>query len=288
MFDLIRKGAISAKPVQTELKTWMGLRTEAISDLELSTTGQEEGLNLYERHVLGIVNRVLDGQPRPLHEFRTGIREDAAANASAYSSFRSAALKSLEQRKYLDRRGIARLVGAAGGLIVLAFIVFLVLSNIAGAASGLVLPLLFLAVIINAIVLGIFAAMRRGYVKRTPEGALESARWSAFRRYLKDFSRLQEAPSISLALWDRFLVYAIGFGVAEEVLEAARLRAPAELEQTSSIYWFGGHGYTGGGTENAFAGLSSALSGAFAPPGGSGSGGGFSGGGGGGGGGGSW
>ena len=126
------------------------------------------------------------------------------------------------------------------------------------------------------IVLAIFGALRRGYVRRTAAGALEAARWDAFRRYLKDFSRLQEAPPISLALWDRFLVYAVGFGIAEEVLEAARLRAPAELSQTSNLYWFGGYGYGGGGTENAFSGLSSALNGAFTPP-STGGGGGFSG-----------
>src|SRR5690606_4350242 len=116
-------------------------------------------------------------------------------------------------------------------------------------------------------------------------GALEAARWEAFRRYLTDFSRLEEAPVISLDLWDRYLVYAIAFGVAEEVLEQARLHAPPELEQTSSIYWYGNYGYSGGSTQNAFAGITSALSGACVPPpssSGSGGGGGFSGGGGGG------
>jgi uncharacterized membrane protein len=287
LFDLISRGVIAAKPVQVERETWAGLRSETISDLELSLTGKEVGLSRYEAHVVGIVTRVLDGEPRPLSEFRTRIREDASANASGYQSFRSTAIKALEGRKMLDRRGTTRIVIAGGVLIVLAFFIFFLAANFSGSAAQVVVPLLILSVVINGVVLGTFAAMRRGYVKRTPSGALEAARWSAFRRYLKDFSRLEEAPAISLALWDRFLVYAIGFGLAEEVLEAARLRAPAELETTSSIYWFGGHGYTGGGTENAFSGLTSALNGAFSPPSsGSGGGGGFSGGGGGGGGGG--
>ena len=119
-------------------------------------------------------------------------------------------------------------------------------------------------------------------------GALEAARWEAFKRYLADFSRLDDAPVISLQLWDRFLIYAITFGIAQEVLEQARLHAPPELETQSSIYWFGHHGFSGGHTENAFVGLESALNGAFTPPSSGGSGGGFSGGGGGGGGGGAW
>ena len=114
---------------------------------------------------------------------------------------------------------------------------------------------------------------------------MEAARWQAFRRYLADFSRLQEAPAISLKLWEEFLVYAVALGVAEDVLEAARLHAPPTLEETSSLYWYSGHGY-GGHSANAFAGIEQALTGAFAHPGSSGGGGGFSGGGGGGGGGG--
>ena len=129
----------------------------------------------------------------------------------------------------LDRRGTSRIVIAGGVLIVLAFIIFFLAANFSGSAAQVVVPLLILAVVFNGLVLGIFAAMRRGYVKRTPEGALEAARWAAFRRYLKDFSRLQEAPAISLALWDRFLVYAIGFGLAEEVLEAARLASSGRV-----------------------------------------------------------
>ena len=44
LFDLISKGVIAAKPVQIEKETWAGLRSETISDLELSLTGKEDGL----------------------------------------------------------------------------------------------------------------------------------------------------------------------------------------------------------------------------------------------------
>jgi uncharacterized membrane protein len=129
-------------------------------------------------------------------------------------------------------------------------------------------------------VIGLFVLMsfRRVKVKRTPAGALEAARWSAFRDYLKDFSQLEQAPAISLALWNDYLIYGITFGVAAQVLEQARLHAPEALAETSAIYWYGHHGYGGGHTQNAFVGIESALAGAFTPPSSSGSGGGFSGG----------
>ena len=62
-----------------------------------------------------------------------------------------------------------------------------------------------------------------------PDGEVEAERWEAFRRYLTDFPRLQEAPPATLALWERFLVYGITFGIADRVLQAAHLAMPEAL-----------------------------------------------------------
>ena len=62
-------------------------------------------------------------------------------------------------------------------------------------------------------------------------------RWDAFRRYLTDFPRLHEAPPATLALWERFLVYGIAFGIADRVLQGAQLHMPEALHEASAIYW---------------------------------------------------
>jgi uncharacterized membrane protein len=131
------------------------------------------------------------------------------------------------------------------------------------------------------------------WVRRTPKGALLHARWQAFRRYLSDFSRMEESPPASLALWEQFLVYGIALGVAEQVLEAARLHAPPEIAEGGSFYSPGIIGSISGAYVFSFSNLENDFSDAFTPLSSSGSGGGglFSGGGGGGfggGGGGAW
>ena len=294
LFDLIRQGAINAEPTQIERVTWAGLRKEMISDLSLSLGEKQTGLRDFEQSVMTVVKRVLDDGPTPLHEFRTAIREDAAANAETYQSFSQKVREAVRRSGLIDDRGsaIASLIGV--GLALATFGAFFLLPNVLrDRPGGATIAVLSLVGLVVGTVLTIFViSFRRVRVRRSKEGALEAARWDAFRKYLSDFSRLHEAPSISLDLWDRYLVYAIGFGVATEVLEHARLHAPEVLESTSSLYWYGSHGYSGGSTENAFSGLESALSGAFTPPSSSsGGGGGFSGrggGGGGGGGGGAW
>lgn len=291
LFDLIRQGAISAEPIQAVKSTWGGLREEQISDLELDLTDKTTGFRDYEQSVLTIVGRVLDGGPRPLNKFRADIRRDASANALSYTRYRKLVLDAVARDDLLDTSGkvpAALTVVFAGVLVLGSF--FMLPQLLGGRPGGAAMAILIaVGMLVGAVILGVAVSFRRVTVKRTKSGALEAARWLAFKRYLTDFSRLDEAPAISLELWDRYLIYAITFGVAEEVLEQARLHAPPELADQSSLYWFGTHGYTGGHTSNAFTGLESALSGAFTPPSASGGGGGgFSGGGGGGGGGGAW
>ena len=288
LFDLIRKGAISATPIKTTRSTWGGLRQETISDLELALTEKTTGFRDYEQSVLTVVKRVLDTGPRPLHQFRGDIRDDASANATTYESFRDKVLDAVKRAKLLDTRGnLASGLTIFLAIVLLAGSIFILPGLLGGRPGGTEMAVLIaVGTGIGVTILVVVLSFRRVRVKRTKAGALEAARWDAFKRYLSDFSRLEDAPVISLELWDRFLIYAITFGVAQEVLEHARLHAPPELEDQSSIYWFGHYGYTGGHTENAFAGLESALSGACTPPSSGGGGGGFSGGGGGGGGGG--
>ncbi len=67
------------------------------------------------------------------------------------------------------------------------------------------------------------------------EGALEFKRWQAFRRFISDFSLMREAPSILLHIWDRYLVYAVVLGVAEELLKNLKaLRARKRRDFSSS------------------------------------------------------
>ena len=293
MFDLILKGAIEANPAQVERVTWGGLKKESITDLVLSLTDKATGFRDFEQPVLTVVRRVLELGPRPLHEFREGIREDASANAETYQHFRERVLGAVQRNGMLDTSGRAAawLVGFAA--LALVFGSFFVLpQTLRGRPGGATISVLIIAgMVVGSVALFILLSFRRVRAKRSKEGALEAARWEAFRRYLTVFSRLKEAPPISIDLWDRFLIYAIVFGIAEEVLTQARLHAPPELESRSPIYWYGSHGYSGGHTANAFVGIQSALSGAFRPPSSGGGGGGFSGGGGrggGGGGGGAW
>jgi uncharacterized membrane protein len=320
LFDLIRRGVLRAQPVSVKKdgllseKTMTDLRVDvgsgdpdSIEDFARNVLTLEN----FERRVLNVAERVLSHGPVNLTDFEERIKDsdDRQANRSSYESFSDAVKREVERRDLVERNP-GRWLGPATLVLGLAGAAWFVLSLL-GVPVGALISLIFSSfigfigagVVVWVVFRRVFArpdsalgsALHRMWVRRTPKGALLHARWQAFRRYLSDFSRLEESPPASLALWEQFLVYGIALGVAEQVLEAARLHAPSEVAQGGSFYSPGIVGSISGPYIFSFSNLENDFSDAFTPPSsGSGSGGGgglFSGGGGGGfggGGGGAW
>ena len=60
--------------------------------------------------------------------------------------------------------------------------------------------------------------------KRTPKGAIDYAKWSAFKRFLNDFGRFDEKELPEITLWERYLVYANIFGIADKVGKTMKIK----------------------------------------------------------------
>ena len=54
------------------------------------------------------------------------------------------------------------------------------------------------------------------------------AEWGAFRRFLGTFSTLEDAPTLAVVVWERYLVYAVALGVADRVEKQVRGLIPEE------------------------------------------------------------
>ena len=292
LFDLIRRGHYAATQVTTERSIWGGLRSETISDLEISA-GKPVELTAWEKSVTSVVDNVLDGGSLRLSKFRSEIEDERTSMAPRFEAFKSTVSGEVGARGWFRSLGIVPLVagivvfGAIGAL--LGWIAIDGWRTVYPRWSDVVLLALAFASFVNAAVLLGASTRRKLWRRRSREAAIEAERWDAFRRYLQDFPRLQEAPPATLELWERLLVYGIAFGIADRVLQAAHIAMPEALAQASSIYWISGHGDLGGGASAMSIGdLASGFGSALSPPssGSGGFGGGFSGGGGGGGGGG--
>lgn len=60
----------------------------------------------------------------------------------------------------------------------------------------------------------------------TDKGAKEAAEWNGLKRYMEDFSLLNEKEVPDLVLWEKYLVYATAFGIADKVLKQLRVKYP--------------------------------------------------------------
>lgn len=61
-----------------------------------------------------------------------------------------------------------------------------------------------------------------------PEVRLRVERWRGYRRFLKKFSSLPDAPALAVLIWEQHLEYAVALDVAKRVLSQIRAVVPAE------------------------------------------------------------
>ena len=68
----------------------------------------------------------------------------------------------------------------------------------------------------------------------TQKGVNEREKWKGLKKYMEDFSLLDEKEVPDIVLWEHFLVYATAFGIAEKVLKQLKVVYP-DLEQNLDV-----------------------------------------------------
>lgn len=89
-------------------------------------------------------------------------------------------------------------------------------SNSLAVEIFLSLALLAIAVLVPFLLPKIF---KQALIQRTELGVLHYQRWMKFKAFLEDFSSLRESQPTNIALWEKYLVYAIPLGVAKNVVK---------------------------------------------------------------------
>lgn len=69
----------------------------------------------------------------------------------------------------------------------------------------------------------------------TQKGLNEQEKWKGLKRYMEDFSLLNEKEVPALILWEKYLVYATAFGIADKVLKQLKIRYPELADETYLI-----------------------------------------------------
>lgn len=147
----------------------------------------------------------------------------------------------------LERRNLTNLVpetfryGPAG------LAVFIVLGCIAFTifTDGANLPL----IVAGGVLAVVAAALAAGTKSLAPEAVELLERCRALKRWLEDFTNLDEAVPDDLILWNKMLVLAVAFGVSDEVLRQLADAVPVDrrVDESGAYYypsywWYYRHG----------------------------------------------
>ena len=120
----------------------------------------------------------------------------------------------------------------------------------------------------------------------TQEGVNTKEKWKGLKKYMEDFSLLDEKEVPALEVWEHYLVYATAFGIADKVLKQLKTVYPnidsLDTVNTSAYMYFMYHSNFSSSFSGAISASISSSTYSSSYSSGSGGGGGFSGGGGGG------
>ena len=68
----------------------------------------------------------------------------------------------------------------------------------------------------------------------TQSGIDEIAKWKGLKKYMEEFSLLDEREVPEIAIWEKFLVFATAFGIADKVLKQLKIVYP-DIENTINV-----------------------------------------------------
>jgi uncharacterized membrane protein len=282
LLDLVNRKIIDLERVVVQEDGLFGSKDRMTYKLTLHDERLEELLD-YERQLCKFLfHQIADGDELVLSELKDLAKTHRTAFAKGFQTWKSKVEKEGEERGYLDPQADRMAFTAAA----FAFVA-IVASGAAAIFSGF--WWFFLGIPVGLVLIFVARAVKR----RSQEAAELHAQYAALERYLKDFGRLDEKPPDAIVLWEQFLIYAVVFGIADQVAKAMTVKIPEVVNdpafRTPYILWWGIPG--DGGGLSAFSEMHQSFSQAVSvatssSSSGSGGGGGFSGGGGGGGGGG--
>lgn len=197
--------------------------------------GDSDATESPQQHVwFGTINKYGQKHPR---EF-----------SDAMSLFQTTLSRKVDVLGYFEAKGsmlkmvmAAVALVAAGGGVLLGVGIENLVPMVAGVGAGVVL-----------------FVVSRFMGRMTRHGAEVRAKAAALKRWLADFSALDERPPTDVKVWGEFMVYAYEFGIAEQVMKELRLKVPEIFvdEPAGSVYmpwwfWYSPHYAHGAGTSLA-------------------------------------
>lgn len=217
MMDLANKGCIEFEPIANEKKNV----TILVKNKE--TVLKQDELAVYE-FICGAAkdNRIT------MKELKKYCENHETKTYYLWTGIKSKAKAECKSRGCIDEK--IKKDGLKYSLeFTLYILIFIFL--IAGTITTMgMYPILALPIITIIIAYLFFGKLIKSYSGITVKGLEEREQWKGLKKYMEDFSLLKEKNIPDLVLWEKFLVFATAFGIADKVLKQLKVAYPQLMD----------------------------------------------------------
>lgn len=178
------------------------------------TNNDKSKLSEDEKIVYNLLDGVSTSKEFTMKEFEKYVSKNATTITLKFTSIEESAKKEQERKENYSKELITKSekwnIKAVGYIFL--------------AVAGLFAMQI---VIIPAIIAVVYCFILYGrYNRLTQKGINEKEQWVGLKKYMEEFSMINEKTVPELVLWEKYLVYATAFGIADKVLKQLKVVYP--------------------------------------------------------------
>jgi len=252
IMDLIRRGYIildmNGETTQEEKPNYRYI---------LNTNQDTSLLKTYERFVLEwYFSHIGNGSSVSLNEIDAYLKKEDQAQRYLNDNKKFIDLVRADARNnkfFDDIRNVSGRYWWYFALLVAAMIYAFMMQVSNYYTFGIVFSTFFLSLII------LLACYFKTIKRRSEKGNEDYVRWKAFRNFLLEFGKFEDYTMPLISIWEHYMVYAVSFGIADEVEKQMRLHFKSKGEDnyydtyssSSPIFYSRSYIYVSRSTSNA-------------------------------------
>lgn len=181
-----------------------------------------------EQIILEILQKVNNSNTFTMKDFKKYCEKHSSSVLKKFNLIEPETKKLIEQDGYYSKDLIKKYDSYLGRGI--GFIFLFIFS-----------PVLMIAATIPALLCAINCFKISGrYNTLTQQGVDKKEQWTGLKNFMDDFSMMDEKQVPELVLWEKYLVYATAFGIADKVLKQLKVVYP----QITDTNYMNSNGYT--------------------------------------------
>jgi len=238
LLNLKLKGYLEFEIDETKKdKEKISIRLEKKSNAEELNSEEKEVYAFLDQSTLKKEERVLT-----LKELQKLIKSNPTKVEKLGKGMASSIHSSLISKELFDEKQEQEYTNSIVVLILqIVFLIVFIICTVTITVEEIGLNQVIKSTLVTTGILGIISIAKKiGIIRKanvfTQKGVNEIESWKGLKKYMEDFSLLKEREVLEIEIWERFLVYATAFGIAEKVITQLKLAYPNFEQLTGSDY----------------------------------------------------